>query len=249
MDEVFPIYVPSKGRPNGKTMQNLMDSDLNWKVIIEPQDAKVYQLVVAKERMIVLGQNDKGIAHVRNFILKNADTQNGWYWMLDDDISMFYEIANKRCVKTTVRKCLIGAQGCFVGLPNLAQAALEYQQFAWSSTKLLKYNSYCDVAVCINRDNLGGIKYRGIVNLKEDRDFTLQLLAAGKRTARVTRFAFAAPRNGSNEGGLYEVYRAGRELGACKTMVSLWGEDVCRHIVKPNGRNDVKINWKKFGEN
>ena len=89
--------------------------------------------------------------------------------------------------------------------------------------------------------------YRNYVEGKEDRDFAMQVIQNGLKTARNTLFSFSCPANGSNKGGLKEIfYDLGKELQCCKNMVDLWGQDICQHYVKPDGRNDVKIHWNKI---
>ena len=75
----------------------------------------------------------------------------------------------------------------------------------------------------------------------------MQVIKLGQKTARTTLFAFSAPANGSNAGGLKEIfYDLGKELICVNRMVELWGDNICVPIVKENGRNDIKIIWDKI---
>jgi len=235
---VTPIFVPSKGRPNASTIRLLKESSLQFTVVVEPQDAERY----ADAPTAVLEENNKGIAYVRSWIKQNAG--KGWYWMLDDDITSFYKTANGKSIRVDAATALLGSQKYFMGDESVAQASLEYQQFAWSSKKPVKYNGYCDVAVCIHAGRTRFCGYREEVALKEDRDFTLQVLSCGYRTARVCAFSFAAPKNGSNAGGLQDEYaKVGNEASASLRMCQLW-PGICSPLTKPDGRKDVKINWR-----
>jgi hypothetical protein len=85
------------------------------------------------------------------------------------------------------------------------------------------------------------------VNLKLDRDFTLQVLSLGYDTLRTFKYAFSCPKNGSNAGGLQGVYQTdGEELRNSQRMCELWGAQVCKLNIKSDGRPDVKINWGYF---
>lgn len=237
------VYVPSKGRPSGSTAKLLAESGINFLVVVEPQEYDAYKAVVGK-RLLTLPASNQGIAYVRNWILQHHDS--GWYWMLDDDITAFFKTTNGKNTKVSAREALEGAGGFFIEDASIGQAALEYQQFAWSATRAVKHNGYCDVAVCINKDRVKMLRYRPEVNLKEDRDFTLQVLSSGMRTARVCRYSFAAPKNGSNAGGLSGEYsQTGKELAASRLMCRLW-PGICTPITKRDGRQDVKINWRHF---
>jgi hypothetical protein len=165
--------------------------------------------------------------------------------MLDDDLKFFYEIVDRKTVKIDPHAALEKAEALIKYIPNLAQASLDYTQFAWSASKEIKLNSYCDCCVYINTKLASAAKYRSEIELKEDRDFSMQLLAAGFNTARISKYAFHSPKNGSNNGGLKKLYDIpGKEEEVCHKVVNIWGEKFCTVQKKKNGRTDLKINWK-----
>jgi hypothetical protein len=248
MKELFPIYVPSKGRPDSFTMQLLEKHLIPYTAVLEPQDGFAYRAFSPKYCVQeILPENDKGIAYVRNYILNlTRGFGHKWFWMLDDDIKGFFLTRDGKTVKSDPKEVLLEAQRVFTNIGKyLGQGALEYQQFAWSAKKDHVLNSYCDVAVCINVENTQWVGYRPEMELKEDRDFTLQILKAGFLTARASKCSFSAPKNGSNKGGLYDAYRSNREAAASQRMVKEWPK-VCTLNTKKDGRPDVKINWKLF---
>lgn len=245
---IWPIYIPSKGRAGkSKLITQLLDEGFkDVHVFVEKEDVEAYTEaydIIPFE----LAESNQGIAYVRNAILERArDTGLEWYWMFDDDIAGFYVARDGKTIKTSATQVLMQAQALIERQPDVAQAALEYQQFAWSQTNPMKFNSYCDVAVAINSQKLQTISYRGHLNLKEDRDFTLQVLSMGFRTMRCSTLAFSAPKNGSNKGGLYDVYaQTGREAAASQKMCEVW-PGICTPVTKKDGRKDVKINWGFF---
>lgn len=246
----FPILIPSKGRPSCPTAKLLEEGGRSeFRIIVEPQDAEAYAKAWG-ERLIILPKSNQGIAYVRQFALElecDKIESDGWYWMLDDDIQGFYEVGGGRVEKTDADTCLTEAEGIILrhnATGDLAIAALEYQQFAWGAKRSVIENGYCDVAVAINKELGWMFEYDQRLRMKEDRDFALSVIAAGFRTLRTTRYAFGAPKNGSNAGGLAEEYaEAGKELADVQLMVSKWGKEVCEHIVKPDGRHDCRIDW------
>lgn len=250
MSGIFPVYIASKNRRQGKTMQLLAESGLSFELFVEPQDQKAYAKEYAGRPTVVINilkENNRGLAYARQSIISYARTWKiGWFWMLDDDIDGFYLAQHGKAGKTDARAALEGAQRIFAEMPGVAQAGLEYQQFAWSANRAFVVNSYCDVAVCLHSDRVGLVNFRPETDLKCDRDFTLQILAQGYRVVKVQRYAFSAPKNGSNAGGLKEAYdESGRELASSLAMVDLW-PGVCEFRQKPDGRPDVKINWRAF---
>jgi TET-Associated Glycosyltransferase len=242
---IHPVFVCSKGRPDGSTFDLLEKSGIPYTILVEPQDVDKY----AERRKILyaLPENNQGIAYVRNQVLGLARVNClKWIWMLDDDITSTFLVRDWKTVKTPIFDVLLAAQKELTNVPNLAQGALEYNQFAWSAKKSIAINSYCDVAVFINVERTKDLKYRKEFDLKEDRDFTLQCLRKGFFTARSCWTAFAAPKNGSNKGGLFEEYaKQGREREAAERMSREW-PGTCEVVVKPSGRVDCKVIWKNF---
>jgi len=240
--KLWPVYVPSKGRPEGPSPAMNV---LPLQMVVEPQEADAYRHLPHK--LHVLPESNRGIAFVRNWIKNHAEAEgHPWFWMIDDDISKFYEVAGSRCLPLDAKEALLRAQSLAEKYPNVAQVSLEYQQFAWSARNPVRLNSYCDVCVGVNTDYSSFIHYRPEVNLKEDRDFTLQLLASGRDTLRACHVAFSAPKNGSNKGGLASVYaEKGKEAAASQRLVKAW-PGVCEMQVKKDGRVDAKIHWELF---
>lgn len=202
----FPIYIPSKGRPNSKTINQLYGKDDNFIIVVEPQDYQDYKKQYPLAKFEILPKDNQGITYVRNHIL---NLNISWYWMLDDDIDSFY-----LRIGTKMKKVSVSILRKIEVLYNLekrestAQVALEYNQYAWSASKDFVINGYCDVCVAINAAKVkeNNIFYDKEVQLKEDRDFTLQIITSELQTLRTTKFAFSCPKNGANEGGLKDVY-------------------------------------------
>lgn len=240
---LFPVVVPSKGRPMSPTLQGLRAAGIPYTVYVEPQDAQAYRHA-GWDALRVLEANDQGLPFVRRAILREAPPT--WFWMLDDDITAWHRTVAGRCVPTTPREALQGAQQYFAPHGQIAQAALEYRQFAWRAKQPYVLESYCDVCVAIHGARARSLTFRDACDLKLDRDFTLQVLAAGYQTCRVTAYSFSSPKNGSNAGGLAPVYaQAGREAAASQAMVRLW-PGICTLKRKKDGRDDVAIDWRYF---
>lgn len=243
-----PVYIPSKNRADAvKTYKQFKNTD-QVVIVIEPQDQAAYEKALPKASLMILGKNDQGIVYVRNFILEHA-IEFGYesVWMLDDDISQFVQYEGSKAIKITANEALAKAEQALKWqVPNIGQGAIEYSQFSWSQTKEIVAPGYCDVAVLLFPQKMGkaGIRYRPEMNLKEDRDFTLQVLSKGMLTGRAAKIAFIAPKNGSNAGGLSHEYAVtGREAAASQRMIKAW-PGICTSNVKKDGRPDVKINWK-----
>lgn len=248
---MYNIFVPSKNRVKGSTtIKLLLNSNLNFHVVVEPQDHKEYLKAYPKAKFLTLPLNNQGISYVRNSILNYARENNiMWYWQLDDDITGFFEVVNKRCKKVSIQEALSKAEEIVKELKDskIAQFSLEYQQIAWAQQKDYVYNGYCDVVNCVNSLLSEPLKYDSYFNGKEDREFTIRLLLNNKNTLRITKYAFACPKNGSNPGGLSEIFYDNREkeLAISNKLITRYPH-LCSLNVKKDGRPDVKINWARL---
>ncbi len=245
---IWPVLVPSKGRPHGNTMKLLAESAVAYTCVVEPQDAESY--AAAGHPIERLDADDRGIAYVRNRIRTRAITTGAPIWMLDDDLQGFFRREGRKMHKTTAAAALGATQEQLDAVP-WDLAALDYQQFAWSATRPLVFGGYADCVVALNGRSLPPmVRYTAELKLKEDRDFAMQVMAGGGAVVRTTMQAFSVPQLGSNKGGLHEVYaRQDAELDMCQRMVEKWGPALCQVVRKKSGRVDLKIKWRALRPN
>ena len=79
-------YIPSKGRPKTKTYKLFEEAGIKVYHFLEPQDYGKYNV----PNKVELGENDKGITYVRNFMLDFAEKNNEeWVIFCDDDVTSF----------------------------------------------------------------------------------------------------------------------------------------------------------------
>lgn len=250
MKELF-IYVTTKSRYENCKTVDLIGNYKNLYIVVEPQEYYQYKNKYENFNIIQLPENNKGLSYARNYI-KNQTEQNNIedYWLLDDDISYFYERKGTKLNRIDFETCLNNSRQ-FFKQNNIAVGALEYRQYAWSANKRLIENSFCDSAVFIDNNLTNGLRYNEDLKLKIDRDFCIKTIKAGNKTGRDTYYAFSVPPNGSNKGGLKEMaYDVdGLERNMCLKMVEIWGADICQHIIKEDGRNDLKIHWNNINTN
>jgi len=244
------IFIPTKNRVDNSPLLKFAYSE-NKKVfvVLEPQEYQKYKNIFPDFKYIILPINNGGITYVRNYIKEYSEKlglKN--YWQLDDDISGFFYREGTKLIRSDFN--VLHKAALEFKQNGFALGGLEYRQFAWSASKNFVINSFCDSCVFVDNTKTIGMRYREYLEGKEDRDFAMQVIASGEKTARTTLFAFSAPANGSNAGGLKEIfYDIGKEEVSVSRMVEIWGDNICVPIIKPSGRKDIKIMWKKIGSN
>lgn len=239
----WPILVHSKGRPDGPTFKTLGEREHT--VIVEPQDAAAY---AEHKSVATVPENGRGLAYSRQFGLEYAQSKGwSWYWLLDDDVQKFQRRQGTKMVTCGADEAL-GTVEEWIGESSVAQVALEYAQYAWSANNAWRLNSYADVVVANNARLLAllKIKYDLGFPLKVDRDFTIQCIANGAEVVRSTKYAFVCPKNGSNAGGLHDLYGTDDLERRGSAMLSQKWPWCVRPQVKKDGRQDAKIAWGKI---
>ena len=199
------IFIATKSRYENCKTANLIGRYKNLYLVVEPQEQKQYTINYPNFNLLILPENNKGLAYARNWI-KNKAIEQGikHYWLLDDDISYFYRREGTKLNRNNFEDTLLDAQSYFID-NGVACGALEYRQYAWSSNKRGIFNSFCDSAVFIDNELTLGIYCNESLDLKIDRDFCIKVISTGNKTCRDTMNAFSVPPNGSNKGGFKEV--------------------------------------------
>jgi hypothetical protein len=80
----YPVYIPSKGRPDGvKVAEALGDCGIDYKIVVEPAQYGAYEKIHGEDRLLTLPEDGRGIAYAREWIKKQCKTV--YHWQLDDD--------------------------------------------------------------------------------------------------------------------------------------------------------------------
>ncbi len=203
--------------------------------------------------VVSLPLSDQGVSYVRNFILHTlapkAEVGRGdaFFWVMDDDIRDFFRADGKANVKVAFPEMLQIAFERAKLYPDAAIFSLEYSFFAYTYVDTsVAINSYNNIAVLFNRRLLPQqLQYRW--RIREDYDFTLQLIRAGGKTVRFRNLSFNVPRMKDIKGGMTEFYESKTDeiCKANKVFVAEWCS-VAREVIKGTGdkvRRDIQVKW------
>lgn len=237
----YPIFIPTKGRADTiSTIGPLLDSRLNFTLVVEPQDEEAYRAKFPNADYLVLDRNDAGIGFARQSILNHCRAMGiQWYWSIDDNIHGFYQGQNK----CSARAALSFAESLTASYGNLGIVGLDYQQFGFRANNAYSVNRYAYCCTLINANV--GIDYRSYFDTKEDVDYLLQLLISGFNSILVHKYAMDKAAMGTTtRGGLSEAYRQKRDHEAAARIASEY--PFVELVEKKNGRLDAKIAWRRF---
>lgn len=241
----LPIYIPSKGRADKcLTAQLLLKENVNFSLVVEPQDADDYRLNFPGHEVIVMDQNNKGIAYARNWC-KNISTLKGEpaHWQPDDNIKSFRVRKNGKNVICSVSEVLSPVELFFHSHKNVGMACLRHTMFAFSQTKDLSFNQ-CMYSAFITVNNIG-FYFRD--KTIEDADYTLQVLSSGLCTVIFNRLLMEKITTGKMKGGNTEISHGGDgRLLRAKMLCAQWPD--CFSIRWKNGLPKVHPLgvWSRF---
>lgn len=203
---MYPIYIPSKGRPECKTARLL--EGLSFSIVVEPQDLEAY--LESGYNPLVLPYNNRGIGYCRQWI-KHVSTTLGYkyHWQLDDDINSFLlRLPGHRVQHVSAETALGHVEQHVNQYFNIGQAGLN--QNSWPPGKdKIKINNLPVQAVLNN--NACQASYRDRQPI-EDLDYTLQVLKEGWCTLMFDWLRTSCPVIGSNAGGLSETYKSQKKI-------------------------------------
>jgi hypothetical protein len=254
---VNPIYIPSKGRPNAesKTARGLLAEDIPFTFVVELQDFEMYNDIWghADPGFLVLPQNDLGPWQARQAALRQARSRTqesvamrvGYHWQLDDDIDGLQTrdvtIPGSLYRPTDWKSGLLFAEMAALEHPTVTLLGLVQRQFGWSADKPWRFNTKVNAAMLIRSDARG--KFRPDPILKEDWDFSLQVLSSGQDTMLIQTYAISTTQ-GTGEGGCQPMYQAGKGTEAAYRLAQLWPDHVT--VAEKYGRIDNRVSTRAF---
>lgn len=246
------FYVISKGRADSMSTSAILSSaGIRHRVVVEPQEAAAYRAAATSHaEIVVLPKSEQGIVFVRQFVLELArgrakDCRR--FCMMDDDLKGVGTVRANRCVKGDGGLLLKAAD--IFERSGLAQMGLQYNQYAWCAKSAFTCPCHCDCVSFFDVERTRQANYDPYVAMKEDWDFSLQVLRSGGMTGVFNRIWMSVPTMGTNGGGLADLYRQNRDFEAARRLRAKWGGELVKLTKKSrDGRTviDTKVNWKAF---
>ena len=257
---VDPIFIPSKGRfaqRNFGTHVLLAAAGMSFTLVVEPQEAQQYGDLLMSlpgydaslHKIAVLPKSNQGISFVRNIILRDF-APSGWFWVMDDDIRSFNRGLRGRNEELTPGQLFAMLGERFAKYSDISLFSLEYEQFCFSyGPGDIAVNSYNNIAIRVNKADVADhIEYR--FSIREDYDFTLQMILSGRKTLRFRDLSYRVPKMCACSGGMTDYYNEKkaeiREQN--RRFIAMW-PSVSREVLKGSNKDvryDIRVLWVKL---
>ncbi len=245
----YPIYVISKGRSERcLTARFLIKDSVDFRLVVEPQEADLYAAEFGKDRLSVLPFSNLGLGSIpaRNWVWEHAKaTGAARHWILDDNIAGVWRRWRARKIRCESGLAFRAIEDFTDRYENLAIAGMNYYMFAPNKLASPPFVLNVHVYSCLLIDNALPFRWRGRYN--EDTDLCLQVLSAGYCTALFNAFLCWKMMTMTMKGGnSAELYQGDGRLKMAKALERAWPGvvDVDRRFGRP--QHVVKKSWKGF---
>lgn len=250
MNPKYPVYVISKGRAStGLTHKALSEIGVDFKLVVEPQEADEYRKHVDPAKVLVLPFSNLGQGSIpaRNWVWQHSKSAgHSRHWILDDNIGSFRRLNRNLQIKVSSGTIFRCAEDFVDRYANIALAGFQYDYFLPSKYKFPACIFNTRIYSCILVNNAIPFEWRGRYN--EDTDLSLRALKAGWCTVLFNAFVQEKKETMAMSGGNTDELYAGE--GRKKMAESLVEQhpDVAKVAWKYN-RWQHSVNYRGFAKN
>ena len=244
----YPIYIPSKGRHDRcLTADFLIEDDVPFCLVVEPQERDAYAAVFGEDRILVLPFSNKGsVIPARNWIKDHA-TAGGYlrHWQFDDNIKSIYRRHYGKRLYCQSNIAIAAVEDFVDRYENVAVAGFNYVSFLAPENK--KPPFHLNNHVYSSSLILNELPHRWRGRYNEDTDFCLQVLADGWCTILVNAFLIGKTTTMMMKGGnTDDLYQGDGRLKMARSLERLWPGVVKtgRRFQRP--QHIVYDSWKRF---
>jgi len=261
----YPIFIISKGRyfrnkkyQPPKTAQYLEMINLDYKIIVEPEELEMYAKSISKSKIITLPDEylnkNQGSIPARNFVHHyNIDKENIAYWILDDNINDYYWVDQNERYKVRDAFAFKFVEDLMNNYENVYLAGHQYKMFCPPTDyrNIIQHNGRVFSSILIRTDipslNDDADIWRGKYN--EDVDLSLRILKQGLPTILSIVLTADKDRTGGS-GGNEEIYTSdSNHSGNQKSNSLLEHHSDAIDIITRYNRTHHKIKTELFENN
>lgn len=242
----YPIFIPSKNRAQYKYTTKVLDeSNVSYFVVIEPQDYEEYSKEYSQSKLIVMPENNQGIAYARSFCKKTSIHMGSKYhYQIDDNIRNFAKRENNKNIKCSALDCLLPLEKYVNDYVNIGLTGLSHIMFAFAKKNELDLNK--QIYSCFLVNNSIDLYWKK--DTIEDTDYSLNILSRNYCTVLFNRLLMNKLATMTIKGGNTDSEHAGD--GRMKRSLQLQSDWPQAKFQITNQYNRVKIKhsriWQTF---
>jgi hypothetical protein len=248
MNPKYPVYIISKGRWKSRlTARSLEKMNVDYKIVIEPQEYNEYSSVIKKEKILVLPFSNLGQGSIpaRNWVW-NHSKDHKRHWILDDNIEAFNRLNRNMRPEVRTGSIFKAAEDFVDRYENVAIAGFNYYSFCKPTDAVPPFYLNTRIYSCILIDNSIPYRWRGRYN--EDTDLSLRVLKDGYCTILFNAFlAGKVTTMRMNGGNTDELYADDGRKKMAEALRDLH-PDVAK-VVWKFGRWHHQVDYRKFKKN
>ena len=244
----FPIYIPSRGRPNHVLIANQFDDDnIHYTIVVEPQDYAAYRTRYSAEQLLVLDKDNGGVAYVRNFIKDHAASMgHRYHWQFDDNVRSFAIRRNGKALKARPMNAISFIESIVFEYKNIGGINFSNGAYAFGYDKkpMFRMNNQIYCAMLLNTEPFSRFR----AGIHEDTDYSLQLLDEGWSTLVCNRVVMTKTHTMTMRGGNTDTeYANGGRKKRFENLAAAWPRAEFK-VVERNGIWTVRPSriWRTF---
>lgn len=248
----YPVYVISKGRyDNCLTPKFLIEDEVPFYLVVEPQEADLYAARFGHERLKILPFSNLGLGSIpaRNWVWEDS-IENGHkrHWILDDNIYMIRHMYKRKRIRVKSGIAFNAIEDFTERYENIGISGMNYTTFVglgYDAGRIPPFYLNTHVYSCLLILNDLPYRWRGRYN--EDTDLNLQVLTGGLCTVAFNSFMQSKAATMTMKGGnTDQLYKGDGRLEMARSLERQWpyAVKVSRRFQRP--QHIVHDGWRKF---
>lgn len=181
MKPKYPIYIISKGRAKSRlTSKALEKMNVEYKIVIEPQEFEEYSQYIDKNKILVLPFSNLGQGSIpaRNYVMEHSKSEgHKKHWILDDNIRDFRRYNHDKKYLVTSGTIFAIAESFVDRYENVGMSGFQYSSFMAYNRQKRPFTLNCRIYSCILINNDINMQWEGRYN--EDSDLSIRCLKNG----------------------------------------------------------------------
>jgi len=244
----YPVYVISKGRSDCCLTANFFIEDgVDFKVVVEPQEAEKYQAKYGLERVLILPFSNlqMGSTPARNWVWEHSKGLGAKrHWIFDDNIRAIRRLNQGKRIRCNANIGLHFIEEFTDRYENIGISGFNYTMFVTSQTQHpFQINCHVYSALLIDND----MPYRWRLRYNEDTDLCLQVVTNKLCTVLFNAFTVDKLATMKMKGGnTDELYQKDGRLVMAKVLERMWPDWVTVKWRFGRPQHVIKNSWKDF---